>query len=480
MPEITEDQIRRIVEDVVRQMLPGSGEGAGVDGATAWAGAGGDHGVFADVDAAVAAAARAHTELLGQSLEKRKAIIESVRQVARDHAEEFSRRALEETGIGRIEDKILKHNVAADTTPGVEDLEAVSWTGDHGLTVVEMAPYGVIAAVTPSTHPVPTMVNNAISFIAAGNAAVFNVHPSAKNVSMLATRLLNQAIVATGGPANLLTAIAEPTVDSANQLFNHRGISLILVTGGPAVARAAFNSPKKAVIAGPGNPPVVVDETADIRKAARDIVDGAGFDNNVLCIGEKQVFVVDSVADELKLEMVRYSAYELDAAQIEQLTEQAFVRSEDGKSHPNRELVGRCAYVLAERIGLRVDQQLRLLIGETGSDHLFVQEEQMMPFLPIVRVPNVDQAIRAAIESEHGFFHTAVIHSRNIENMHNMARAANTTVFVKNGPSYAGLGLGGEGFGTFSIAGPTGEGLTSARTFTRQRRCSLIDYFRIT
>ena len=478
MPEITEDQIRRIVEDVVQLVLLATG--AGANRTTASAVVGGEDGVFTVVDAAVAAAARAQTELLALSLEQRKTIVDAVRQVARDHAEEFSRRTLEETGIGRIEDKILKHNVAADTTPGVEDLESVSWTGDHGLTVVEMAPYGVIAAVTPSTHPVPTMVNNAISFIASGNAAVFNVHPSAKSVSMHATRLLNQAIVAAGGPANLLTAIAEPTVDSAGELFNHKGISLILVTGGPAVARAAFNSPKKAVIAGPGNPPVVVDETADIRKAARDIVDGAGFDNNVLCIGEKQVFVVESVADELKSEMVRYSAYELNAGQIEQLTEHAFTRTDDGKLHPNRELVGRCAYVLAERIGLRVDQQLRLLIGETGVDHPFVQEEQMMPFLPIVRVPNVDQAIRAAIDSEHGFFHTAVIHSRNIENMHNMARAANTTVFVKNGPSYAGLGLGGEGFGTYSIAGPTGEGLTSARTFTRQRRCSLIDYFRIT
>ncbi len=477
MPQITESQIRQIVEEVVQQLRPAGGV---VSSTASGGGASGDRGVFGRVDDAVAAAARAQAALMEQSLEQRKAILDAVRQVSRDNAEEFSRRALDETGIGRLEDKILKHNVAADTTPGIEDLEAISWTGDHGLTVVEMAPYGVIAAVTPSTHPVPTMVNNAISFVAAGNAAVFNVHPSAVNVSMYAVRLLHQAIVAAGGPADLITAIAEPTVESATQLFNHRGIRLILVTGGPAVARAAFNSPKKAVIAGPGNPPVVVDETADIPKAARDIVDGAGFDNNVLCIGEKQVFVVESVAGELKSQMVRYSAYELDARQIEQLTEQAFVRADDGKLHPDRDLVGRSAWVLGKRIGLSLDEQLRLLIGETGLEHPFVQEEQMMPFLPIVRVPNVDQAIRAAIESEHGYGHTAVIHSRNVENMHNMARAANTTIFVKNGPSYAGLGLGGEGFGTYSVAGPTGEGLTSARTFTRQRRCSLVDYFRIT
>ncbi len=469
--EPSEDRIRQIVEEVVRQV---------VDTAPNGSTGGGDAGVFRDVDEAVAAATRAQQELVARSLEERKQIIETIRQVTRDYAEDFSRRALEETGMGRFEDKIQKHHVAADATPGVEDLESVSWTGDHGLTVVEMAPYGVIAAVTPSTHPVPTLVNNAIGIIAAGNAAVFNVHPGGKNVSMYAVRLLNRAIVAAGGPANLISAIAEPTIESADQLFKHPGIRLILVTGGPGVARAAFDSPKKAIIAGPGNPPVVVDETADLEKAARAIIDGGGFDNNILCIGEKQVFVVESVADELKSLMVRYSAYELDAAQIEALVQHAFVRDEHGELHANRELVGRSAWVLAERIGLRLDEALRMLIGETGVDHVFVQEEQMMPFLPIVRVPNVDQAIRAAVESEHGYFHTAIIHSRNVENMHNMARAVNTTIFVKNGPSYAGVGLGGEGFGTYSIAGPTGEGLTSARTFTRQRRCALVDYFRIT
>ena len=314
-----------------------------------------------------------------------------------------------------------------------------------------MAPYGVIAAITPSTHPVPTMASNAIGIIAAGNAAVFNAHPAAKQISAAAVQQLNTAIVEAGGPANLITIIEHPTVESATQLFNHAGVDVILVTGGPSVARAAMSCPKKAIVAGPGNPPVVVDETADLERAARDIVDGASFDNNLLCIGEKQVFVVDSVADSLKSLMVRYSAYELNPEQIEQLAREAFVSEGGGEPHVNRELVGRDAAVLGARIGLQLDDSLRLLIGETDAGHIFVREEQMMPFVPIIRVPNVDQGIRAAVESEHGYRHTAVIHSRNIENMHNMARAADTTVFVKNGPSYAGLGIGGEGFGTYSI-----------------------------
>ena len=475
---VNEDQIREIVAEVVNRVLSSRQSSESTPESSPRTGGAG--GVFGEVDAAVAAARRAQRQLLSMTLADRKRIIDAIRHTLRSAAEDFARRTLEETGMGRLEDKIRKHHVAADTTPGVEDLQSVSWTGDHGLTVVEMAPYGVIAAVTPSTHPVPTLASNAIGIIAAGNAAVFNAHPAARRISAAAVQRLNAAIMEVGGPANLIAVIEHPTVESATQLFNHPGVDVILVTGGPAVARAAMSCAKKVIVAGPGNPPVVVDETADLERAARDIVDGASFDNNLLCIGEKQVFVVDSVADRLKSLMVRYSAYELNPEQIEQLAREAFVSEEGGQAHVNRELVGRDAAVLGARIGLHLDDSLRLLIGETDAGHIFVREEQMMPFVPIIRVPNVDQGIRAAVESEHGYRHTAVMHSRNIENMHNMARAADTTVFVKNGPSYAGLGIGGEGFGTYSIAGPTGEGLTSARTFTRQRRCSLVDYFRIT
>ena len=469
---VNEEDIRKIVEEVVQRVVVSSGGGDHTN-------VGGECGVFQTIDAAVQAATRAQKHLVEMTLEERKKIVEAFRKTSREYAEEFSRRALAETGMGRFEDKILKHQVAADTTPGVEDLEATSWTGDHGLTVVEMAPYGVIGAITPSTHPVPTMVNNAICIVSAGNSVVFNVHPAGKKVSMFAVRLINEAVVKVGGPANLVTAVEEPTLETANDLFNHPGIRLLLVTGGPGVAKAALASPKKAIVAGPGNPPVVVDETADVQKAARDIIDGGAFDNNILCLGEKQVFAVESIADELKRQMVQYSAYELNAQQIEALAQVAFVDGPDGHPMPDRDLIGRNAAVLGERIGLKLDDSLRMLIGETDANHLFVREEQMMPFLPIIRVPNIDQAIREAVISEHGYGHTAIIHSRNIENMHRMACAVDTTIFVKNGPSYAGVGLGGEGFGTYSIAGPTGEGLTSPRTFTRQRRCALVDYFRI-
>ena len=466
---IDEAQIRAIVEEVVK----GIGEGPPMGRAA------GEDGIFQDMEACIEAAEIAQRELMELTLEKRKEIIEAIRRVGVEYAEDFSQRTWEETGMGRVRDKIVKHHIAATLTPGMEDLETHAWSGDHGLTTVEMAPYGVIGAITPSTHPVPTMLNNAIGMIAAGNSVVFNHHPAAKRVAAYGLRRINQGIVAAGGPPNLLTAVENPTIETGKVLFTHPKIALLMVTGGPGVVKVAMASGKKAIAAGPGNPPVVVDETADIPKAARDMVEGATFDNNILCIAEKEIFVVEPVADRLKQELLKNDCFELNRAQIDALAEEAFQETDAGHCAANRQFVGRDAAVLAREIGVTVDPSVRLLIGETDFDHLFVQEEQMMPFLPMVRVRDVEEGITLAIRAEHGYGHTALMHSRNVENMSNMAKRVNTAIFVKNGPSSAGLGVGGEGFTSFSIAGPTGEGITSARTFTRQRRCVLVDYFRI-
>ncbi|MFH1007393.1 MAG: aldehyde dehydrogenase family protein [Candidatus Latescibacterota bacterium] len=469
---IDEAQIRTIVQEVVK------GIGGGLP-ARQGASESGDDGIFQEMEACIAAAAIAQRALMELTLEKRKEIIEAIRRVGVENAEDFSQRTWEETGMGRVQDKIRKHHIAAMLTPGIEDLQTHAWSGDHGLTTVEMAPYGVIGAITPSTHPVPTMINNAISMISAGNAVVFNPHPGAKNVAAYGLQKIHRGIVAAGGPPNLLTAVADPTIETGKVLFSHRQIRLLMVTGGPMVVKVAMASGKKTIAAGPGNPPVVVDETADIPKAARDIVAGATFDNNILCIAEKEIFVVASVADQLKQELLKNNSFELNRAQIDALAKKVFHETKSGHHAVNRQFVGCNASVLAREIGVTVDPSVRLLIGETDFDHVFVQEEQMMPFLPITRVRDVEEGITLAIRAEHGYGHTAIMHSRNVANMSNMAKRVNTSIFVKNGPSSAGLGIGGEGFPSFSIAGPTGEGITSARTFTRQRRCALVDYFHI-
>jgi acyl-CoA reductase-like NAD-dependent aldehyde dehydrogenase len=277
-------------------------------------------GIFDEVNAAVDAAENAHLELIKLTLEKRREIIRSIRKIIMSNLEEISKLAVEETTFGRVEDKIEKNRLAALKTPGIEDLEPIAYTDDNGMTLTERAAYGVIGSIIPSTNPTSTVINNGISMIAGGNTVVFNPHPMAKKSSCFTVSLINQAVVKAGGPLNTLCAIANPTIDSAQTLMKHPKIRLLVVTGGPEVVKVAMNSGKKVIAAGPGNPPCVVDETADLEKAARDIVNGAGFDNNIVCVCEKEILAVSQIADRLKEEMIKNGAYELKGEQIEKVT----------------------------------------------------------------------------------------------------------------------------------------------------------------
>lgn len=437
----------------------------------------GRDGVFADLDPAVEAATRAQRELIDLPLETRRTIIESMRAASRREWENMSRMAVQETKLGRVEDKIIKNRLATEKTPGIEDLQPWCITGDHGLTLHELAPLGVLASITPSTNPTETIINNGISMLAAGNSVVFNTHPGAKGVSAYYIQLLNRAVVSAGGPPNVLTCIESPTIESAQAVMRHQGVRVVVVTGGPAVVKEALRSGKRAICAGPGNPPVVVDETAHLSKAAKGIVDGASFDNNIICTCEKEILAVAEIADMLKREMQKYGAFEVKGRDIDKLMKVCLTEDKHG---PNRAMIGQDATKIAAAAGVSVQGSPRLLFCEVDSeDHPFVQHELLMPVIPLVRVPNVDEAIAMAVRVEHGFRHTAVIYSTNIEAMHKMANEMDCSIFVKNGPNYCGLGNGGEGSTAWTIAGTTGEGVTTARTFTRLRRCTLVDYFRI-
>jgi aldehyde dehydrogenase len=426
------------------------------------------------------AAHRSYEKLRDLGVSARKQAINVIRKMCVAKAKEWGELELAESKIGRLDHKIEKLKICGDLVPGVEFMERHAFSGDFGLTVIDFAPWGVIGAVTPSTHSVPTLTGNAINMIAAGNAVVFNTHPGACNVAALAIRSYNEGIFQETGISDLLTTVVKPTLETFDAMCKHEKVKLLCVTGGPGVVAAAMKTGKRCVCAGPGNPPVVVDETADFDKAARDIIQGASYDNNLLCIGEKEVFVVEAAADKLIASLKKAGAVQLDAKQVEALAEKAFVFPQGkgaGCPHPvvNRDLVGRDAPVLAKAIGLSVPPATQLLFGETKADHIFVEEEQMMPFIPIVRVPNVDAAIAAAIHAEHNYKHTAMMHSLNIRNLTKMAQAVDTTLFIKNGPCMTGLGLGGEGFLSFSVATPTGEGVTTPMTFTRSRRCVMVE-----
>jgi aldehyde dehydrogenase len=467
-----------LIRDVVAQVLAQVGR-VPPDGRPAYCGR---RGVFDCVNEAVRAARDSFDRLSERTLEDRKRVIDHIRRISVEQCEELGAMEMEETKIGRLEHKIEKLKTLGERTPGVEFLRSEVYSGDHGLAVIEHAPFGVIGVITPVTHSLPTITGNAINMIAAGNALVVNPHPSGKRVAVEGVRRFNEAIWRDVGIDNLICVIAEPTLESANAIFQHRDVALICVTGGPAVARAAMRCGKRAIVAGPGNPPVVVDETADLDRAARCIIRGAAYDNNLLCIAEKQVFVVDQVFEQMVRAMERAGAVRLDTAQIDRLTRAAIVPVGEGERRhdaPSRELLGQDASKLASAAGCAAPPQTELLFGETDESNPFVSVEQMMPFLPFVRCRDIDDAIAKAKRSEHGFKHTSIIHSRDVHNMTKMGRAMDTTLFVKNGASMSSLGLGGEGYLSFSIAGPTGEGVTNPLTFTRERRCSMIDDLRI-
>lgn len=441
----------------------------------------GGNGIFKDVEAAIQAAAKAQKKLMAYTLADRGRFIDAMRVAARANAGKLARIAHEETGYGHVDDKVAKNLLAADKTPGTEDLKTLACSGDDGLMLTEMAPFGVIGAITPSTNPTATVINNGIGMVAGGNAVIFNPHPGAKRASIETIKILNQAIVAAGGPDNLLCAPEVPTMDTSAVIMASPIVKLLVVTGGEAVVKVAMKTGKKCIAAGPGNPPVVVDHTANIKRAARDIVNGIYYENCILCIAEKEILVEDSVADELIAEMKKEGAYLVDDRELEAVVGTVMVRMNDGKYAPNKKYVGRDAsYILKESgIIINPNQEVKAIIADVPFDHPLVMTEMLMPVVPVTRTATVDEAIEKAVIAENGCHHTAMMHSENVNNLTKMARAVDTTIFVKNAPSYAGLGIDGEGYTTLTIATPTGEGLTSAKNFTRSRRCTLHGSFRI-
>lgn len=431
-------------------------------------------GVFEDMGAAIQAAETAANQYRRCSLADRRRFVAAIRvsMSKPENLDHMATQAVLETGMGDVAHKYLKNKFAAENTPGVEDLETAAWSGDDGLTTVEYSAYGVIGAITPTTNPTETIICNAIGMLAAGNAVVFSPHPRARNLSVWQVRELNRALREVGAPQNLIVTVAEPSIEATNAMISHPAVRMLVATGGPGIVRTVLSSGKKAIGAGAGNPPVVVDATADLEHAAKCIVDGASFDNNLPCTAEKECLAVDSIADLLKFNMLRFGAYEASSEEVSLL--EKLVLNDKGTG-PDTAWVGKPAAEILREIGVEPPAGVRLIIAELADDHPFVVHELMMPILGIVRVADVDAAIELAVRLEHGNRHTAIMHSRDVKMLTKMGREIQTTIFVKNGPSFNGIGIGGEGYSTFTIAGPTGEGLTRTRNFARTRRCVLVD-----
>ena len=455
---VNEKMVQDIVQEVVAKMQISSDMS-------------GKKGVFSDMNEAIEASKKAQKIVARMSMDQREAIISKIRQKIKENAEILARMGVEETGMGNVGHKILKHQLVAEKTPGTEDITTTAWSGDRGLTLIEMGPFGVIGAITPCTNPSETVLCNTIGMLAGGNTVVFNPHPAAIKTSIYAVNLLNEASVEVGGPDNIAVTVEHPTMETSDVMMKHKDIHLIAATGGPGVVTAVLSSGKRGIGAGAGNPPALVDETADIRKAAEDIVNGCTFDNNLPCIAEKEIVAVDSIADELLHYMVNeQGCYMISKEEQDALTE---VVLKGGRL--NRKCVGSDAKTLLGMIGTTVPDNFRCITFEGPKEHPLIAEELMMPILGVVRAKDFDDAVEQAVWLEHGNRHSAHIHSKNVDNITKYAKAIDTAILVKNGPSYAALGFGGEGYCTFTIASRTGEGLTSASTFTKRRRCVMTD-----
>src|SRR5436190_11209690 len=498
MSAINESLIRDVVSEVLGRLGGAPGPGApasapapaqpscGCNGqrrSNASPGLRGKFGVFQDAHEACAAAHEAFLQLQQKGVAARRKIEEIVKTLADKNAAQWGRLELEETKIGRLDHKIEKLQIIK-LVPGVDWLRPDGHSGDHGITLEEYTPFGVVGAVTPSTHSIPTLSGNVVNIAAAGNAMVFNPHPAAARCAVTAARAFNQAIHRETGIENVVCILEQPSLDSFSAMCKHEAVRLLCVTGGPGVVAAAMKTGKRAICAGPGNPPVVVDDTACMNRAAKAIIQGASYDNNLLCIGEKEVFALDHIADKLMAQLEQNGAVKLTPAQLDALTQAAFTfKPGEGGGCPhaavNRDFIGKDPGVLAQAAGVNIPSGTQLLFAETDAQHPFVVEEQMMPLLPIVRVKSLEEGVARSLEAEHGYKHTSIIHSHDVEAMTAMGRALDTTLFIKNGPCMAGLGLGGEGYLSYSMATPTGEGVTNPRTFTRVRRCVMVDNLRI-
>ncbi|MDO4285734.1 MAG: aldehyde dehydrogenase EutE [Eubacteriales bacterium] len=458
---VSESMVKEVVQEVLAKMQISEA-------------AAGKHGVFRDMNEAIAAAKEAQKVVRNLTMDQREKIISIIRRKTHENAEIMARMGVDETGMGNVGDKILKHHLVADKVPGTEDITTEAYSGDRGLTLVEMGPFGVIGAITPCTNPSETVLCNSMGMVAAGNTVVFNPHPQAIKTSIFAVNLVNEASLEAGGPDNVACTVEAPTLESSDIMMHHKDIPLVVATGGPGVVTAVLSSGRRGIGAGAGNPPALVDETANIRKAAQDIVNGCTFDNNLPCIAEKEVVAVSSICDELMNYMISEQGCYL-ASKEEQDKLVATVM--DAKGRLNRKCVGRSAKVLLSMIGVDVPDNIRCIVFEGPKEHPLIAEELMMPILGVVRVKDFEEGLETAVWLEHGNRHSAHIHSMSVDHITKYAKALDTAILVKNGPSYAALGFGGESICTFTIASRTGEGLTSAKTFTKKRRCVMQDYF---
>jgi len=433
-------------------------------------------GIFADAKSACDAAAIAQKKLVSDyTLEDRDRFIAAIRAKIMPNMQKLAQMEFDETGYGRIEDKVAKNTGAVMLSQGTEALPKNMYASEKGLTVEYYAPFGVVGAVTPVTNPAATIFGNGIANTAAGNAVVFNAHPFAKKTSAYAVELVNEAITEAGGPENLFVMVENPDLKTLDVIMAHPAVKLLVGTGGPGMVKTLMTSGKKVIAAGAGNPPSIIDETADIEKAAVGLLGSASFDNNLLCIAEKEVFVMDSIFDKFMKALEKAGSYIIPSGKVDDVRSTVLVQLPDGSYAPNKKWVGKMANVILREAGIPIDADPRLAIYEADFNDPLVHTEQMLPVIPIVRCKTFEEAMERAYIAERGCTHSASIWSKDIDRVTAFGKLINTTIFVQNGGTMAAFGVGGSGTNAPTIATPTGEGVTGPQSYVRRRRFCMAD-----
>lgn len=354
----------------------------------------------------------------------------------------LAKMAVEETGMGVYEDKTIKnmfateyiyHSIKYQKSVGV--MEENEEEGYYDIA----EPVGIIAGITPVTNPTSTTLFKAIIAMKTRNPIIFAFHPRSQRCSVYAAKILRDAAIKAGAPANCIQWIEEPSVEATQFLMKNDGISLILATGGSSMVKAAYSAGKPALGVGPGNVPCYIEKTADLKRAVTDLILSKTFDNGVICASEQAVIIDNEIYDKTTAYMHESGCYFLNSEE-KNLLEKMVVDEETCSINP--EIVGQSAHVIAQRAGFDVPQDTKILVVElkgVGPDYP-LSREKLSPILACFRVFDNTEGIERAVEMVNfgGSGHSAVIHSNNEDIINEFAKRVNTGRLIVNQPSSQG------------------------------------------
>ncbi len=360
----------------------------------------------------------------------------------------LARMAHEETGMGVIEDKIMKNHYAAEYVynkhKNVKTCGVIEEDKPNGIRVVA-EPLGILAGIVPTTNPTSTAIFKSLIALKTRNGIIFSPHPRAKKCTIEAAKIVLEAAIKAGAPKDIIGWIDVPSIELSGQLMKHKKISCILATGGPGMVGAAYSSGNPALGVGPGNTAVVIDETADIKMAVSSVLMSKTFDNGMICASEQSVIIVDSVYEEVKKEFEYRGAYLLNDAQMQKLVDLPFIDPQRGTAHP--QIVGQSAYTIAKLAGFEVPENTKVLIAQRSvvdwADPF--SREKLSPILAMYKAESFEDGADKAyyLVSRGGAGHTSVLYTddRKTDRIEEYAKKMPSCRVLINQPSSQG-GIG--------------------------------------